>query len=153
LKPDGQRREAGHFTTDGLSRRGRPLPRRYQYGSPVSIFCRLPRRARGPQAETPDWTRGDLAAALARLEIFMLTQALREADGDRQKSPNVSPSMSTVLSEGRTHDVANPDSSHGKPSDNSRQINVFRLARSLRSAHQLSTPRGWRGGWRQRIVG
>jgi two-component system NtrC family response regulator len=34
----------------------------------------------------PDWTEGDLPAAIARLEAYMITRALRETDGNRSEA-------------------------------------------------------------------
>ena len=108
MKPDGQRREAGHFTIDGISRHGGALRGDTNAPFRFSVDGRdehAGRNTRLDQGSPDDRSR--------RLEIFMLAHALSEADGAiGPKPPNVSPSISTVPSGGRTHFVANPDSSY-----------------------------------------
>jgi two-component system NtrC family response regulator len=88
--------------------------------------------SRARQTEPPDWTQGDLATALVRLEAFMLTQALREADGNRTRaaqrlgihrqllySKMQKYGIDSELSQERTRDVVNPDGWRRERSDNS----------------------------------
>ncbi|MGH7001385.1 MAG: helix-turn-helix domain-containing protein, partial [Stellaceae bacterium] len=90
--------------------------------------------AHGRRAAAQDWTEGELATALGRLEAFMITRALRESNGNRTEAAKrlgihrqllYSKAQKYAIDTGepsgyRTGSVANPDSSRLEPPDNTK---------------------------------
>ena len=84
------------------------------------------------QAAAPDWTGGNLATAVSRLEAFMIARALRESGGNRAEAARrlgihrqllYSKAQKYGIDAGepsgdRTPNVVKPDSSRRPPPDN-----------------------------------
>jgi two-component system NtrC family response regulator len=99
----------------------------------VSDLGFLTTAPKAPDFTGPDWTHGELPTAIARLESYMITQALRETDGNRSEAARRLGIHRQLLyakaqkygidigepSGDQTGDVVNPDKSRRETSENS----------------------------------